>query len=405
MGVKYLTHHHEKIDARLPFTISKEKILNYKDEYAQIGTGVLKSIGIDGSVFLHSYASSEENIIDNAKIIAGRILGIVDKILIFFKKFNKTDNDIILHIVIDSKPPIPKNRKETTKQDAYTALSLEDKDNLHKEILKHIECRVEKGNEEVDFLANNGCAFRGKEEAKLSDIDPYASMSNDERTTLHENLLEEIKTCLNNRPRIRLLSNINEENRKEGEIKLFSLCKEINDKYDNDPLIKNVIVSSDSDVVAMMNFHFDKSLVIVSNINGKLYILNHNLILSALKMTDRELATYTLLHYVYFGSDYNTGLVSSPTESKQKIIYQSVKNKINDINVIGKSFVRKRKRNEEIKDCKDNFLTQFKSELIVEALCSILYYVSLGDEKYLTELSPLLYRKKKSKMYIPFIEF
>lgn len=427
MGVKYLTHHHEKINARIPFTIDKNKLSDRAKEYAQIGTGSLKSIGIDGSVFLHSYTSNDEDIYNNAKIVCDRILGIVERIMAFFQIFNKEKNDnknndsIILHIVIDSKPPLPKNRKEIGKKDAYTSLSIDDKNILHKEILQTIESRVDRGNEVLKELSsitdsNNTSEAEGSEKndsqisASFNRDVCYAAMSEDEKTTLHENILNQIQKYLYNRPYIKLLSNINEKDRKEGEIKLFSLCKEINEKYDYDPSIRNVIVSSDSDVVAMMNFHVDTSLVIVSNINGKLYILNHALLRSALDMTEDELITYTLLHYVFFGSDYNLGLVSSPTESKQKVIYQSVKNKINDINDIGKDFVRKRKREDDeiTKDCKNDaneFLTQFKTELIFEAICSALYYINLGDERYLAELSPLLYRNEKSKRYIPFIQF
>ena len=424
MGVKYLTHHHEKFNARLPFTINQKKLSNYIKEYSQIGTGALKSIGIDGSVFLHSYTSNDQDVCDNAKIISTRILGIVDTIIRFFQIFNKNLHDdnndsIILHIVIDSKPPIPKNRKEGYNKDAYVALSVEDKNTLHREVLETIKSRVNRGNEVLQELNSpddaNNPPHSENMDSRIANcntevLDPYAAMSDDEKTTLHENLLNQIQEYVCNRPYIKLLSNINEKDRKEGEVKLFSLCKEINDKYHNDPSIRNVIVSSDSDVVAMMNFHADKSLVIVSNINGKLYILNHALLRSALDMTQDELVTYTLLHFIYFGSDYNLGLVSSPTESKQKIIHQSVKNKINDINAIGKDFVRKRKRTDDelAQECKndpDDFLTQFKKELIFEAICSALYYINLGDERYLNELSPQLYRKENSKRYVPFIHF
>lgn len=430
MGVKYLTYHHEEINARLPFTINKEKLSKYKDKYAEIGQGILKSIGVDGSTFLHSYTSSEYDIMQNSKIIADRILSHVEKIIAFFNLFEKQDRDdtIILHIVVDSKPPLPKNRREVKSNnnntDYYTALSPEDKQTLHQNMLKIIQSRVdrENGKWEADLKPKKSSGDDREENitATENNANPYTILSNEEKDSLHENVIEKIENYIKRRTFIKLLSNIKEKDRKEGEIKLFSFCQEINEKYHYDPCIRNVIVSSDSDVCAMMNFHSDRSLVIVSNIVGRLYISSHALICRALDMTPRELFAYTLLHFVYFGSDYNLGLVSSPTESKQKIIYQSVKAKIENINSIGKSFVRKRKRKtiqqylqertsnqdeDENNEEGETFLKKFKDKLIIEALCAAKYYAHLGDEIFLTDFSPLLYLKSDSRVLIPFVEF
>ena len=449
MGVKFLTHNHEKCNARLPFkltfnsTCSKlETDCNY-EKYQNMGRGILKSIGIDGSVFLHSYFASEypkqknfgslrkngqvdypgfgiennkfenENNNNNnnnykvfrnnafidldlsARCVARNILETVNVILSYFEIFNPSENSfrnftgksskIILHLVVDGAPPIKKNRpyRAWCDRDAYSTLSRNDKRKLHTQLHYKIE------------------------------------------ETLKENYKYH---------GIRLLSNLLDEHRNEGEIALYSFCQKVNKKFNHDPNIRNVIVSSDSDVVAMMIFHQDKTLVVVSKINSQIYILNHDTIGSGLNMTDMELKLYTMLHFIFFGSDYNLGLVTNPNESKQRIIQLSVKSQMTDLNAIANQFARRlpagsgvKKKNSNpllsspllsspLLSSSDSFsfsskgecldLEQFKICLIIEAMCAAKYYHSLGDEKFL-QMSPKLHTVDNInwRAFIPFLKF
>ena len=434
MGVKFLTHHHEKINARLPFTLNKADLL--KHDYTQMGTGVLKTIGIDGNIFLHSYTLSRYDLNQNATFIAEKILDMVEKILNFFSHYNEVDGVIILHIVVDSTPPLPKNRSEKKKPDYYSTLQLDEKEVLQERIVDCIKKSLDSYQQKIILqdhklhqqeinlqdqnILQDQQSNLHQQETNLQDqqsnlhqreiilqenkqLDDYSQLSASKKQDLHNHVISRIKQNIRNQTFIKLLTNVKQEIKREGEITLYSFCNDINKKYNNDTSIRNVIVTSDSDVVAMMNFNEDKSLVIVSNICGHLYILNHDLICKALDVTSQELITYTLLHFIYFGSDYNLGLVY-PTESKQAVIMKSVKNKVDDINVIGRAFTRK-KRKLESEEPDYQFLEQLKKYLVVEALSSVLYYKSLGDETYLKFYSPQIYMNPEIKKYVSLITF
>ena len=62
MGVHYLVYHHEHTYSRLPLKITFNtgddaylETENNINQYKQLASGELKSIGIDGSVFIHSH--------------------------------------------------------------------------------------------------------------------------------------------------------------------------------------------------------------------------------------------------------------------------------------------------------------------------------------------------------------
>ena len=176
MGVPYLVRNLENICGRLPFKITFNTENNcYMEsdsniyEYEQIGKGILKYIGIDGSVIIHSKVKStnrNNNIVhikENAKEIVITILKYIEMIIIFFDIFNPKDNndvkkEIILHFVIDGKPPCNKNRRkifdekgnETYIMDAYSLMPLDQKEKLHRKIIKYLSKNINNYNNNND---------------------------------------------------------------------------------------------------------------------------------------------------------------------------------------------------------------------------------------------------------------
>ena len=527
MGVHYLVYHHEHTYSRLPLKITFNtgddaylETENNINQYKQLASGELKSIGIDGSVFIHShiignkiekdsitesgltYLQKDKNYLlvgdlnDNSLFsinvkcsvteISNKIIKYVKIICIFYELFFKEENcnleanelekaqkvvlnkstenkneivenknkitqnepeikvtkkkeNVILHFVIDGKAPVKKNRVVSKTRDLYTLLQPEQKDYFHRELCNNLKNLV------LDFNKNNN----------------------------NFNLI--------------FLSNENRpyENRGEGELALYSFCHEINKKNNYNPKLKHVIVSNDSDVVAIMMLRNDPSMVVISPPSGKnrqIYITNNELIRQGLKLTSVQLISYTILHFILFGSDYNIGLIN-PSENKKSLIYDAIKQGENNINeictkcikrVIKKELgpkkkkinpkknqldVRKRNRKREnekeeeeeekteeeeeeerilkkenvpkeekiiqdkdtsntkrlknkindktINYSKDfnQFLSELKTILILEAICSILYYKSLGNETYLKDYSPLAYLKTEIKRYKALLTF
>ena len=377
MGIPYLTRRTEDKNARLPLKITfntdpqLETDLYYLDDYRQLGHGCLKSIGIDGSVFIHSYikADSEQTpdgkasfnvyINESALEISTKMVEYMKIVLHFFELMNHhkgIQRKVLIHVVIDGRPPVLKNRKSHT-PDAYSQMNESDKKTLHDKIILILKERI----------------------AEMSSVET----------------------------KLFFLSNKDKKNRGEGELELYSVCKKINKKYETQNDIKNVIVSSDSDLTALMALEKDERLVIISPTRNGIYITNLQLMLKGLKLNAEEFIKYVVLHFIFFGSDYNAGLMSNPTESKQIIIYNAVKNGCDDINEIARGCLRKLSKVAKKRQAETSaeYLTELKGDLIIEAICSIRYYKSLGDKSHLTDYSPFIYRKPDTRRCIPLISF
>ena len=400
MGVHYLVRNLEKIGGKLPFKITFNDDLEsdkYINDYKDIGVGILKYIGIDGSVIIHSKISTDTDEGNNTKLdmkesasrIVHTILQYIQSIIIFFNYFNNNyyyndddddddDKIVIVHFVIDGKPPCTKNRRffidemgnRKEKKDAYSLLSLNEKDEFHKKIFKFLK-------DSINAINKN----------KL----------------LGKNLT--LKLSSNHK--------VDYKSRGEGEIELYKVCKRINEKYSNNnnkKPIKNVIISSDSDVISLMLLNKDSNLVVISPLQS-VFITNLKLILKALnfRIDNNDIIKYNLLHFIFFGSDYNLGLMSTPTDSKQQAIIRAIRDNDNCIDNIGGMFIRRKSKKQKIiNDDDDNniFLQKFKIMLIYEAICSLMYYYDLENGiKYLTKYSPRLYEIPSAKNIIPLITF
>ena len=332
MGIKYLTYNHQNIDARVPFETTASSMV----EIDAGVTGDLKSIGIDGSIFFHAYYRTyidpyesdreEASMIHNVKYISDIIKGYILRILHYFGK--SCGDPVIIYLVMDDAPPVKKNRNISKTQSAYSQVPKPNRKNLLNLIYKALHDEYNGGN-------------------------------------------------------TRVLTNLNRKS-KEGEIELYSFTRRIRSSSFN---TRHVIVSCDSDLVAMMIFHTDPSLVIISPICGNAYILNYNMVKSGLSLSDYQLQMYTLLHFIFFGSDYNVGMVMA-SKNKHDIILDSVKKGVTDVNQIGNQFTRKKSAEAEKET--PEYLENLKKELMHEAVCAAKYYASLGNETYLKN-SPLLY--------------
>ena len=380
MGIPHFIKNFVSLGAKLPFKTSfpdldnllyteNDKNISIINEYKNIGFGKLKYIGIDGSVIIHSQIVTDNKLNVNHEQscikIVNKIIFYIENILKYFKVFNDSINDnndskIILHIVIDGLPPIKKNRK-------------------------------------YSYNENN-------EEVK----DAYSKMINEDKDVLHIEIIDKLKKYLDEQfvDKFHLLSNhtVNSKNRGEGEIELYRFCKKLNEKYNEEDNNKHVIISNDSDVIALMLLNQDKNMVVISPLK-ETYITNFNLIIDKLKLHNKEMIVkYVLLHFIFFGSDYNLGLVCNPDENKQNIIMKCVQEGINDIDEIGNMFKRKRKRRESVDDIM--ILEKLKQLLIYEAICSIMYYIDPNvGINYLTDYSPQLYRYKTAKKLRSLIQF
>ena len=417
MGVHYLIRNLEHINGRLPFKLTfniEDKFSMesdaYIESYKEIARGRLQYIGIDGSVIIHSKVvvdknTHEVNIEQNANEIVKTILVYVQTILIFFNIFNNDDENkkdqnenkkeekekrpkqnLILHFVVDGEAPCQKNRikilddegNETFVKDAYSLMSLNDKRKLHEMIIKILNEKIQDFNE-------------------IGDNKNYSNLY-----------------------KINLLTNcdVSEKNRGEGELELYKVCQMLNKKqlqnnYKTSLPHRNVIISSDSDLISLMLMHQDENLVVISPLVKNIFITNFKVLTKALNLTTRtEIIKYLLLHFIFFGSDYNLGLMSNPNDNKKRAIYDGIKNNINDdINQIAQRCNRKRKKQHNDSNVEENnnsrfFLQNLKESLIYEAICAFMYYFDLNDgKKYLLEYSPLLYKYSEAKKYIPLLIF
>ena len=375
MGVHYLIRNLEQKNGRLPFKLTFNCNDNfylesdaYLESYKEIGTGHLRYIGIDGSVIIHSKINKMLNEKENAQEITSAILTYVRAILIFFDCFNNNNNNdkIILHFVIDGISPCKKNRRkvlddsgnEIFVKDAYTIMSLEEKNKLHKKIIKYLNTGILAFNNKIELLTNY---------------------------------------------------DLPENERGEGEIELFKVVQLLNKQ---NPLNKHVIVSSDSDLIALMLMHQHKNLIIKSPLAKNIFITDYNLVTRALELTTHyQVIKYVLLHFIFFGSDYNLGLMSHPNENKKLAILESVKNNedYNTVNQIGQKCSRKRKRKDshcEKFESFEVFLQKLKDLLIYEGICAFMYYFKVEKGgKYVLEYSPRLYEISETKQYISLLEF
>ena len=412
MGVHFLVRNLQSSNARLPLKITFNEDVKKSDfeceinieKYREMGSGELKSIGIDGSVFIHAYIVSEKYEVEKIKYnnndyiivknkqdditysvnIEASVNRIITKVMeyvmittIFFRLFNDNNEQneqneqnenpksVLLHFVMDGKPPVSKNRDVHRSKDIYSVMSNSQKKVLHSRIIDKLEKEVTLFNRVSEkytliLLSNERCGYK---------------------------------------------------TRGEGELALYSLCSDINKKYNFDKSLRHVIVSPDSDVTAIMILNTDPTMVIISPPSGvlsQIYISSHKLICDGLNLSASELIVYTILHFIFFGSDYNLGLVNNPCVSKQKIIYDSVKKNERNLNEIGKKFrrcVSKDSKNKLKKLKQNSLLSTLKDLLVTEGLCAIMYYKSLGNKSYLLDHSPLLYADLGIKQYVSLLPF
>ena len=400
MGIPLLVHGHENINARLPLRLTMQVDDHYSHletcsdslakQYRQMGQGSLKSIGIDGSVILHSCVHTDEtnrnkevNIEQSIQKAFKKIKEYVEVIITFFKIYNNNNNEnddkdeyqannnsspIILNFVVDGYPPQKKNRK-------------------------------------------------------WREPDAYSQMSLAEKKTLYQGLIDELRIWVNSTEekkgkgyKIKLITNalLSHGQRGEGEMALYTLCRSIYRKhYTNDPTIKNVIVSNDSDVTAMMILLNDPTTVLITPSPKGIYISNLPLISEGLGLNTFQLHQYVIMHVILFGSDYNLGLMTCATESKQKVIYKAVKENADGV-VLDIEQVAVKCRRKKMKACLDHksdnnnnniFLSKMKQMLIYEGMMAVLYYASIGDPKTLYH-SPNIYKYGTiAKRKLPFLSF
>ena len=372
MGIPLLVRHHERIHARLPLRLTLQVDNShletgdelFKKNYSQVGRGSLRSIGIDGSVILHAttvITDGKLNIDISINNAYNKIIEYIKTILTFFDIYNNNNNNnnnnntspIIFNFVVDGLPLQEKNRR-WRKPDAYSQMSLTEKKILHENLVEKLSI----------WAKDNGLKF------------------------LTNALLKHTE-------------------RGEGEMALYTLCRSIYEKhYKNDPSIKNVIVSNDSDIIAMMILLNDPTTVVITPATHAIYITNLELISQGLQLNNNQLIQYVIMHFIFFGSDYNLGLMPCPTESKQKIIKDAIKENIKfkplDIEKVAANCIRRKRKIDD----NDNDHETFKKLIIFEAIMAIFYYVSVGNPTPIRKYSPNIYRLGlTAKRKLPFISF
>lgn len=348
MGIPKLTHNLQGCGGRISLMALYEKDSSCRESKIASGiacNGKINSIGIDGAIFLHGHTNCEDSIYDNTTKISSVILHYVKSICNFFAHYGRNNGEegrkenVKVLFTIDGPPPVKKNRKERD-------------DNKDKKL-------------------------------------GYGNMSFDEKRQLHLSVIERLKMILHHdRYDFELQSNHDIEEREEGEIELIKHAKEQGKET------INVILSSDSDVTAMVILNKMINVVIVTPTcrNDCPYISNLKSISIGLGMSYNQLLHYVILHFIFFGSDYNYGLMNCPTSSKKALLYEESLNESFDIDRIGRRCTRTKVINSVVNY--DNEEIKFlKKLLIIEGLCSILYYSSMGKMKHLlTEnVSPLIY--------------
>ena len=351
MGIPHLLRNLQDFNARIPLL----SCYNEKDELNKIAIriatkGLFNSIGIDESVFLHGHTKSEDSIDENAYHVASAIEHYIYNICKFFDIYNDKNlsndcniYDIKIFLSVDGPPPIPKNRRDPKEKDAYSKMSLSEKRKLQMRIsykLQNMLSRDEK--------------YKGYN---------FNIQSNHESEYLEK---------------------------EEGEIELMNFVKK------QDSHTTNVILTSDSDVTAMVVLNKVENVVIVSPKcnNNYSFISDLQSISDGLNLDYSQLIKYVAFHFIFFGSDYNYGLMNCATQSKKDLIHQESTKDTFDINKVGRRFVRTRiVSNDERYD--PVTLKNFKKLLEIEAVCSMMYYASLGKMKYILEESPQLYLRFK----------
>lgn len=314
--------------------------------------GELNSIGIDESIFLHGHTTNHDTLEKNAENIASVIKYYITRICNFFEHYRgeketkeekriNEKSDIKIFLSVDGPPPVKKNRREV---------------------------REEK-------------------------LDDYSQMSLEKKLALQLRVRDELRSALSNDEKYNFEIRSNHDSgkaysaRDEGEIELIKFAKS------QEARTTNVILSSDSDVTAMVILNKLENIVIVSPKGASPcpFISDLQSISDGLKLNHSQLINYVVLHFLFFGSDYNYGLLNCATENRKRVLYKFSFEENIDINGIGKCCNRTKivngneKVDAEILDC-------FKKLLIVEAICAVLYYASLGERKdLLIETSPLMY--------------
>ena len=389
-------------NGKLPLKItSLETDVNFSD-YKQITNGKLQYIGIDGAVFIHSHIIKNNNnetvnIKKSSIEIGSTILKYIQVILLLFNKFKEVEEEgnVIIHFVVDGLPPRKKNRRafidengnfNYIKQDAYTTMTGEKKHELHKKIIFYL----------IKYLQPINYNNNKDHQIEITDIFQNTKF-----------------TLLTNHK-------VKPSQRGEGEISLYKMCTALNQKKTDS---KNVIISSDSDLLSLILMHDDQnSILILPSVNRHtdIYMTNYNLVKKNLHLESHgQIIKYVLLHFILFGSDYNWGLMTNPNDSKQKIIYETVRyDKDANIDAICRQCPRKRKKkspkgnnnNDEDNSCLERdheFLEHFKNLLIYEALCAFMYYYDIQNgSQYIQTFSPCLYINcPDMKHLIPYLNF
>ena len=352
MGIPYLLRNLQEYNCRIPLLPCP----NEKDEVNKIANriavkGLFNSIGIDESVFLHGHTKFEDSIDENAFHVASAIEHYINSICNFFEYYNDNNKKIYyikIFLSVDGPPPIPKNRRDIREEklDAYSKLSLNEKKRLQ-------------------------TCVSLKLQTMLLSYEKYKRYNFNVQSNHESDYFD----------------------KEEGEIELMNFAK----KQDNHTT--NVILTSDSDVTAMVIYNKMEDIVIVSPkcSNNCPFIWDLQSISDGLNLNYNQLIKYVNFHFVFFGSDYNYGLMNCATDSKKRIIHRESSNETSDINNVGKQFLRTKILNNYNEKKYDSVtLEYFKKLLEVEAVCSMMYYASLGEMKYLLKESPRIYLEYKN---------
>ena len=156
---------------------------------------------------------------------------------------------------------------------------------------------------------------------------------------------------------------------------------------------KNVIISLDSDILAMIIFLKNPDIFLftpsLSTDSGYFYDLNS--LSQDLKLNHDQLINFILLYFIYFGSDYNYGLLTNPNMFVEHEIKTIIRDAVAHFSTLNFSNVL-----EIAEQCNKNFDKNYylNKHLFYEAICAIVYYLSLGkNENLLKYNSPLIYQK------------
>lgn len=173
------------------------------------------------------------------------------------------------------------------------------------------------------------------------------------------------------------------DQRNEGEITLFRFINKILNKNS-----RYIIISNDSDISAMYILREDdRVMLVIPPYNGQscIGLNNYNHIMVKLNINSQQLFSLTVLYFIFFGSDYNLGLISCWTISKHDILKNAILHEETNLVSIFNQMKRCRStKNEAIiwQEWGDSVTYQdylFLFKLIVyEAVHSARYYKSLG---------------------------